>query len=84
MERKKLKEIAHSRAGDKGKLTTISVIAYEDALYEAMKEAVTAERVEQHFKDIADGGVYRYELPQLKALNFVIEGTKPSGSITRL
>ena len=41
----KLKEIAHSRTGDKGNISIISVIAYKDSDYELIKEKVTVERL---------------------------------------
>lgn len=41
----KLREIAHSRTGDKGNTSNISVIAYRPEDYERIKAAVTAEKV---------------------------------------
>jgi len=67
-----LREIAHSRTGDKGNLVTISLIAYRPEDYDLLVSEITAERVERHFGEICDGTVTRYELPQLSALNFVL------------
>jgi len=78
----KLHEIAHSRAGDKGNISTISVIAYDRANYELIRAKVTAERVMNHFKPMGVTGVERYELPQLAALNFVLRNTL-GGGVTR-
>ena len=47
----KLREIAHSRAGDKGKLVNISVIAYSEGDYATLVERVTVERVSELFRD---------------------------------
>lgn len=69
----KLRDIAHSRAGDKGNISNISVIAFKEADFSYLLEHVTAERVADHFKDIVRGGVTRYELPKLAALNFVLQ-----------
>lgn len=68
----KLRDLAHSRAGDKGSLVNLSVIAFDERNYPMLARAVTAERVRAHFGDIAVGGVVRYELPQIAALNFVL------------
>ena len=41
----KLRELAHSRTGDKGNTSNISVIAYHETHYPLLREQVTAERV---------------------------------------
>lgn len=75
-------DLAHGRAGDKGNTSNISVIAYDDAGFRTLREQLTTERVMQHFASIATGPVTRYELPKLRALNFVIEGAL-GGGVTR-
>ena len=71
-----LREIAHSRTGDKGDLVTISLIAYRPEDFDLLVHEVTPERVAQHFSEIIDGmidrPVTRYILPHLYALNFVL------------
>ena len=78
----KLYEIAHSRTGDKGDISNISVIAYDKKDYELLKERVTAERVKVFFKDVVHGDVVRYELPEVGALNFVMDKAL-GGGVTR-
>jgi hypothetical protein len=78
----RLREIAHSRTGDKGDTSNISVIAFHPEDYPLLVEKVTAERVAKHFAKIAKGPVQRYELPNVGALNFVIEGVL-AGGVTR-
>jgi hypothetical protein len=78
----KLREIAHSRTGDKGNTSNISVIAYDERNYRLIERFVTAERVKAHFAEIVRGDVHRYELPQLGALNFVLKGAL-GGGVTR-
>jgi hypothetical protein len=78
----KLGEIAHSRTGDKGNTSNISVIAYDERNYPLIERFVTAERVKTHFSEIVRGDVLRYELPQLGALNFVLKGAL-GGGVTR-
>ena len=75
-------DLAHSRAGDKSDTSNISVIAYDEQGWEILHRQLTAERVAQAFAHIARGPVRRYELPQLKALNFVLEGAL-GGGVTR-
>lgn len=68
----KLWEIAHSRTGDKGNISNISLIVYDKKDFDAIRENVTAEQVKLWFGDKVKGEVKRYELPQLGALNFVL------------
>lgn len=78
----KLREIAHSRAGDKGNISVISVIAYKKEDYAQLKEKVTEEKVSEYFKEIVHGKITRYELPNIYALNFVMEDAL-GGGVTR-
>ena len=78
----KLREIAHSRTGDKGDTSNISLIAYDEKDYDLIVEQVTATRVREHFKEIALGDVTRYELPAIGALNFVLRKAL-GGGVTR-
>ena len=77
-----LREIAHSRTGDKGNTSNISVIAYRAEDWPLIEREVTAERVLAHFGARMAGEVTRYALPQLYALNFVLKGAL-RGGVTR-
>jgi len=81
-EKMKLREIAHSRTGDKGNISNISVIVYDVADYDFVASYVTADRVKAHLAEIVRGTVTRYELPQLGALNFVLTEAL-GGGVTR-
>ena len=78
----KLREVAHSRTGDKGNISNISLIAYRMEMYPLLKEQVTAERVKAWFQEIVQGEVRRYELPKIGALNFVLFDAL-GGGVTR-
>ena len=78
----KLREIAHSRTGDKGNNATVSVIAHREEDYPLILETVTAERVKEHLTGIVQGEVDRYEIPQIGALNFVLHDAL-AGGVTR-
>ena len=79
---RRLRAIAHSRTGDKGDTSNISVIAYDPQDYPLLERHVTAERMEAHFADLVRGEVVRYALPGLGALNFVLRGAL-GGGVTR-
>lgn len=72
-------DLAHCRAGDKGNTSNISVIAYDNQDWDFLQRVLTPERVQDAFAHIAAGPVRRYELPNLKALNFVIENALGGG-----
>jgi hypothetical protein len=78
----KLREIAHSRTGDKGDTSNISVIAYDPANYAFLERHVTVERVQRHFGELIQGDVVRYAIPSLGALNFVLHRAL-GGGVTR-
>src|SRR6202165_3998984 len=78
----KLREIAHSRTGDKGNTSNISVIAYDEKHYPLLLAQVTSARVRAHFAGVVEGEVVRYELPNIAALNFVMTGAL-GGGVTR-
>lgn len=75
----KVYELGHSRAGDKGNTSNVSVIAYNCAAWTLLRRELTIERVMQAYAHIARGPVTRYELPKLRALNFVIENALGGG-----
>jgi hypothetical protein len=78
----RLRDVAHSRAGDKGVSVNISVIAYEHDHYALLERLVTVERVRAHLTGLIDGTVERYLLPRLGALNFVVRRL-PGNDVTR-
>jgi hypothetical protein len=78
----KLRDVAHSRTGDKGNTSNISVIAYRVEDFQRIRELVTAERVRAQLAGLEPTQVTRYELPKLGALNFVITGAL-GGGVTR-
>ena len=77
-----LRELAHARSGDKGDTNNIGVIAYEPHYYPLLLKWVTAERVKAHFGSLVKGRVTRYEMPNVHALNLVLEGAL-GGGVTR-
>ena len=75
-------DLAHARSGDKGNTSNVAVIAYDDAAWDRIRVQLTSERVMAAYAHLAQGPVRRYELPKLRALNFVIENAL-AGGVTR-
>jgi hypothetical protein len=74
-----LHSVAHGRSGDKGNRLNVSVIAYRPEFWPLLITQVTAERVKELFAHRGAGGVVRYELPNLQALNFVVDEALEGG-----
>lgn len=80
-------EIAHARSGDKGNHSNIGVIARKAEYLPWIREALTEQTVEsymQHVLDAEKGRVFRYELPGLNALNFILENALGGGGVASL
>jgi hypothetical protein len=76
--------LCHARSGDKGDTANIGLIAREERFYQIIEKYVTAERVRKHFEGICQGPVERHELPNLKALNFLLHDTLGGGGTKSL
>jgi hypothetical protein len=79
-----LLDIAHARSGDKGDTANVGLIALDPRWYSALERYVTVDRVREHFRGIITGGVERYELPNLGALNFLLHGALDGGGTLSL
>lgn len=65
-------EIAVGRAGDKGDMLDLTLVAQDEAAYELMSQALTTKAVAQMLNKVVPGPVLRYDLPGLRALKFVL------------
>jgi len=79
-----LVDLAHARSGDKGDTANVGIIAYESEHYDLLREALTVERVKEHFGVLVKGEVERFELPNLHALNFLLHGALDGGGTVSL
>ena len=82
--RVRLVDIAHARSGDKGDNANVGVIALKPEWYPVLEKALTKAAVKAHFKGVITGDVERYELPNLKALNFLLHGALDGGGTLSL
>jgi hypothetical protein len=67
-----VREIAYCRAGDKGDTSNVVVVAHDDDAYEVLRRELTLARVERHFQPVVAGTIERFEMPGIRALNFVM------------
>ena len=79
-----LVDIAHARSGDKGDTANVGLIALRPEWYDLIARQVTRERVAEHFRGMIEGGVERFDLPNLNALNFLLHGALDGGGTLSL
>ncbi|MHB1126649.1 MAG: AtuA-related protein [Bacillota bacterium] len=75
----KLRELAFSCSGDKGNISNVGVIPFDEKNYELLCEQLTIEKVKDHFGDLIQGQVIRYEVPGVRGLNFVMHDALQGG-----
>jgi hypothetical protein len=80
----RLIDVAHARSGDKGDTANVGVIALKPEWYPFLEQFLTRERVAQHFAGVITGDVERFELPNLGALNFLLQGALGGGGTLSL
>jgi len=79
-----LRHLAHARSGDKGDTVNVGVIAYEPEFYDTLVAALTGPAVKAHFRGLVKGDVERFELPNLRALNFLLHHALDGGGTMSL
>lgn len=70
----RLGEIARARSGDKGTGANIGVMVESDAHFALLLDQLTAAKVAAFFGPMGVTDVERFDLPNLRALNFVLRG----------
>jgi len=84
MKRLPLYAMAHGRSGDKGDGSNVGILAYDQRGYEILRERLTPDRVKAHFGAIVRGEVERFELPNLRGLNFLLHDSLGGGGSASL
>ncbi len=84
MAKVRLIKLAHGRSGDKGNGSNVGIIARHPDIYPFLKKTLTTEKVKEHMKHICKGKVERYELPNIGALNFILNESLGGGGTVSL
>jgi hypothetical protein len=77
-------DLAHGRSGDKGDKCNVGLIARDEEAWGILRRELTAERVKAHFGELVTGTVDRYEMPGIRAINFVLNGGLNGGGTQSL
>ncbi|MGF1670166.1 MAG: hypothetical protein ACFCU6_06940 [Balneolaceae bacterium] len=84
MAKVKLLKIAHGRSGDKGNGSNVGIIARHPDIFPFLREHLTEERVKNYMRHICKGDVERYEMPNIGALNFILNESLGGGGTVSL
>jgi hypothetical protein len=79
MARVQLREVCGVRSGDKGNTSDLTLFMDSQDAYAAVREAVGAELVAEHFEGLVEGPVERFEVPNIMALKFVMHDALGGG-----
>ena len=82
--RRTVADVAMTRSGDKGANANVGVWTRSDRAYELLRQQLTADVVKRHFAAVCKGPVVRYELPNLRAFNFVLGDALDGGGASTL
>jgi hypothetical protein len=80
----RLYDVALARSGDKGDASNVGLIARTPEIYAVLREQATAERVQEHFREVCRGGVERFDVPNLLAFNFILHDSLGGGGTESL
>ena len=76
---RRVRDIAHARAGDKGNTSNVNVWAFDPADFELLKRNLTAERIKSEFPKLVRGKVERHVIEHLHGLNLVLHEALEGG-----
>jgi hypothetical protein len=68
----KIRELAAARAGDKGSVLDITLVAFDEQAFTLIEQRLTAEAAARWLHRAVDGPVIRHVLPRLLAVKFVM------------
>ncbi|MEZ5825999.1 MAG: acyclic terpene utilization AtuA family protein [Geminicoccaceae bacterium] len=81
---KKLADIAHARAGDKGNSSNVAFWVHDEEDYADLCRSLTAERLHREFPKLLLGRIDIHPMPQLHGLNIVMHEALEGGVNTSL
>jgi hypothetical protein len=79
-----LSRIAYARSGDKGDHANIGVAARSNDAFALLRDVLPASRVKALFGERVQGAVTRYEMPGLRAFNFLLRHALGGGGTLSL
>lgn len=71
--------VTHGRSGDKGISANVGIVARSPEDYPWLVEWLTPERMKRHFAPLGVGRVERHAIPNIAAVNFILQGVLRCG-----
>ena len=79
-----LKDLAWARSGDKGDISDLGIMAFNEKNYEILKREITPEKIKEFFKENVKGDVEVYEMDNLQAIKIVMRNALGGGATKTL
>lgn len=76
--------LAYGRSGDKGDKANIGIMARKTDYLPWIRAALTEEAVQKYLEHLVKGGVERFDLPGISAMNFLLHDALGGGGIASL
>ncbi len=76
-----LRRFAHARSGDKGDNVNVAILCRNPEHFAWLRDQLTVERMAEHFADMVQGSIERFEVPGLHALNFLMHRALGGGGM---
>jgi hypothetical protein len=77
-------KLAIARSGDKGDDSNVGVMARKPEYLPYIRAALSETAVADYFRHLLKGKVYRFELPGINALNFLLTQSLGGGGVASL
>jgi hypothetical protein len=84
MKKVQLKDLAWARSGDKGDISDLGILAFDERGYEILKREITPEKIKAFFKDDVKGDVQIYWMDNIQAIKVVMRNALGGGATTTL
>ena len=76
-----LRAFAHARSGDKGDTVNVAILCRVPEHLDWLRDQVTVARMADHFSDLVEGPIERFDVPGLHALNFLMHRALGGGGM---
>ena len=80
MKKVEVRELAYCRSGDKGDISNVGVLAFNEKNYQILLKQLTPERIKAHYKGMVKGDIEIYPMPNLNAIEVVMHNALDGGA----
>ena len=79
-----LRDLAWARSGDKGDISDLGLLAFNEKNYEILKREITPESIKAFFKGVVKGDVKVYKMDNILAIKVVMHNALGGGATKTL